>query len=493
MDPTRRSLLLAAGGGCLLSMLGCTPGEALTSLVGEHHESVSTPPDHAGIDVVGHVLNRCTFGVRPGDRAALLALGTTPETAVDAWFARQLDAAAIDDADCERLVRRYDSLGEPVGELYEYRPRVLLRELTSATVLRAARSERQLHEVMVEFWSDHFSIDITKGECAWLKVADDREVIRRHALGSFPAMLKASALSPAMLWYLDGRVNRAEHPGQKANENYARELMELHTLGVHGGYTQHDVMEAARCLTGWTVRDKEGFFKARVEFHAQMHDNGEKQVLGRLIPAGLGGKDLDLLLDIVAHHPSTARFVAGKLCRRFIADEPPVAAVDAVAGAFTASAGDIRSTLRALFKTPEFRTDPTLRGGRLKRPFHYLVSCLRALDAESDARPALTDYLGRMGHAPFQHPTPDGYPLASDAWTGTLMWRWQLATALARNRIGGTRVDVAALRTRFGSGERLAAHLLGRLPNNDERALLDTIAGEDDLALLLASPAFQRC
>jgi uncharacterized protein (DUF1800 family) len=493
MDPTRRSLLLAAGGGCLLSALGCSPGEALSALVADPHEPVCAPPDQAGIDLVGHVLNRCTFGARPGDRAAILALGATPEAAVDAWLARQLDVAALDDADCERLVRRFDSLGEPVGELYEYRPRVLLRELTSATVLRAARSQRQLHEVMVEFWSDHFSIDISKGECAWLKVADDREVVRRHALGSFPAMLRASALSPAMLWYLDGRVNRAEHPGQRANENYARELMELHTLGVHGGYTQRDVMEAARCLTGWTVRDKQGFFKARVEFHAQAHDDGEKQVLGRLIPAGLGGKDLDLLLDIVALHPATARFVAGKLCQRFIADAPPAAAVDAVAQTFTATAGDIRSTLRALFRTREFRADAAIRGGRLKRPFHYLVSCLRALDAETDARPALTDYLGRMGHAPFQHPTPDGYALASDAWTGTLMWRWQLANALVRNRLGGTRIDISSLRRRLGGDGGLAAHLLGRLPDDEERALLGSTDAADDLALMLASPAFQRC
>ena len=493
MKPTRRSLLLAAGGGCLLSALGCSPGEALSTLVSDKTVTAYSPPDQAGIDLVGHVLNRCTFGARPGDRAALFAVGATPELAVDAWLERQLDAGAINDAPCERQVRRYDSLGEPLGELYEYRPRLLLRELTSATVLRAAQSERQLHEVMVEFWSDHFSIDISKGECAWLKVGDDREVIRRHALGSFPAMLKASALSPAMLWYLDGRANRAEHPGQKANENYARELMELHTLGVHGGYTQQDVMEAARCLTGWTVRDKHGFFKARVEFHAEAHDDGEKLVLGRVIPAGLGGKDLDLLLDRVAHHPATARFIAGKLCQRFIADEPPAAAVNAVATAFVASAGDIRSTLRALFRTAEFRADPALRGIRLKRPFHYLVSCLRVLDADSDARPALTDYLGRMGHAPFQHPTPDGYPLAGDAWTGTLMWRWHLATALARNRVAGTRIDVAALSTRLGDPARLTAHVLGRLPNAEERALLSTTVGEDALALLLTSPAFQRC
>src|ERR1041384_25647 len=197
--------------------------------------------------------------------------------------------------------------------------------MVRAAVLRAVYSERQLYEVMVGFWSDHFNIDPGKGDCRWLKAWDDRAVIRKYALGdcglrepttlferlqtfwgggsgapktafNFPAMLRASALSPAMLWYLDGRANRKAGPSEKPNENYARELLELHTLGVHGGYTQKDVMEVARCLTGWTVRGKRQFSKATVEFQQRLHDDGAKEVLGQRIPTGLGERDLDRVL-----------------------------------------------------------------------------------------------------------------------------------------------------------------------------------------------------
>lgn len=234
--------------------------------------------------------------------------------------------------------------------------------------------------------------------------------------------------------------------------------------------------------------------KGRVEFHAELHDDGEKQVLGRWFPAGLGAKDVDLLIDLVADHPSTASHLATKLCRRFIADEPPPAAVALVADAFTASGGDIAATVRALLRCAEFRAeDPStaVRGGKLKRPFHYLASCLRACDADSDAGPALTQYLARMGHAPFQFPTPDGYPEVAGAWRGTLLWRWQLADTLAGNRVAGTRIERELLTTRAGGHEGLAAHLLGRRPDAAEREALR--AGDDPLALLLASPAFQRC
>src|SRR3989442_372228 len=179
------------------------------------------------------------------------------------------------------------------------------REMTRATILRAVWSERQLYEVMVHFWTDHFNIDCSKADCRWLKAADDRDVIRRHALGRFPDLLRASALSPAMLWYLDGRANRKQQDNDKPNENYARELLELHTLGIHGGYTQRDVMEVARCLSGWSVRSVKQLRKGSVEFHPGLHDDGAKLVLGRAIPAGLGQQDLDRVLEIVALHPAT--------------------------------------------------------------------------------------------------------------------------------------------------------------------------------------------
>jgi uncharacterized protein (DUF1800 family) len=487
MKPTRREWLASAI--ALSALYGCSSDELLERIGVAGKRAQLVPPNDASLDLASHVLQRCTFGVRPGDREALLALGATQVAAVDAWFAEQLAPASIEDAVCERAVRRYETLSEPIGELYEYRERILLQELTSATLHRAVHTRRQLHEVLCHFWSDHFNIDISKGECAWLKVADDREVIRRHALGSFHDLLHASALSPAMLWYLDGRVNKKQKAADKPNENYARELLELHTLGVDGGYTQQDVMEVARCLTGWTVRDRKGFFKGRVEFQAHLHDDGEKLVLGERLPAGLGAADIDRVIDIVARHPSTARHVARKLCARFIADGSP--AIEAVAAEFTRSQGDIAATLTALFRQPEFR-DSGVRGAKLKRPFHFMASCLRATEAETNCGPQLTEYLSRMGHAPFQHPTPDGYPEASAAWTGTLLWRWRLAAVLAHDEVPGTRIAAAALARRFDGDAALLAHLYGRAPSAEELAAIRD-AGEDALALALASPAFQRC
>jgi uncharacterized protein (DUF1800 family) len=495
---TRRRFLVAAGAGMAGAWsTGCRPFDLPGLGDPPPPSGPFAPPTGAAIDLVGHVLNRCTFGVRPGDRGELGRRGASDGEAVDAWLADQLRPEGIDDHLAESRVRAFGSVLEPRGELFEYKKPVLLRDLVRATLLRAVSSRRQLQEVMVEFWTDHFNIDASKGDCAWLKAADDREVIRAHALGRFSALLRASALSPAMLSYLDGRENKRSRPDEKPNENYARELLELHTLGVHGGYTQHDVMEVARCLTGWTVRGRDGFRKGAVEFRPEHHDDGEKAVLGRRIPAALGPGDLDRVLDLVATHPATGRHLAGKLCRRFIADDPPASVVEAVAAAFRASRGSIAATLSALFARPEFRGEPEdrapLRGAKLKRPFHYLVSALRATDAETDFGSPLVESLTAMGQAPFQYPTPDGYPTAPEAWRGSLLWRWKLAKSLGDGALPGTRIDFAQLRRRAGGDMGLMNHLLGRRPRPDEsRAWSSAGGGGAGLALLLAAPAFQR-
>ena len=207
--------------------------------------------------------------------------------------------------------------------------------------------------------------------------------------------------------------------------------MELHTLGVHGGYTQQDVMEVARCLTGWTILAKsdDGYSgkllsplkdRGKVTFRNDAHDDGAKRVLGEDIPAGLGKGDLDRVIDIVANHPGTAHFIATKLCVRFISDEPPASAVDVVALSFTESKGDIKTMLRTLFATAEFRESA---GAKFKRPFHYIVSALRATNAETDADRGIISYLERMGHVPFRNPTPDGYPARAAHWHATLLDR----------------------------------------------------------------------
>jgi uncharacterized protein (DUF1800 family) len=491
MNFSRRDFLRAGGGVMLAVASGCEQVQEslLSGMQGRPvRQGPFQPPTADSIDLISHALNRITFGSAPGDYARVRAMGATPEDALRAFLDEQLSPEKISDVACSRALHRLETLTQPAGEMFEYKEKFLLGEMTRATLLRAVFSERQLYEVMVGFWTDHFNIDVSKGDCKWLKASDDRDVIRTHALGKFPELLRASALSPAMLWYLDGRENRRQRGDDKANENYARELMELHTLGVHGGYTQHDVMEVARCLTGWYVRSKEKFFIGKVEFKREWHDDGAKVVLGQKIPAGLGEGDLDRVLEIVALHPETARHIATKLCRKFIADEPPTAAVDDVAAAFLSSRGDIPATLRALFAADDFQS---ARGTKFKRPFHFVVSALRATDADTDGGEAVENYLLRMGHAPFQYPTPDGYPEQASPWLGTLLWRWNFAVAVSQNKVAGTKIDLNTLNANLGGDDRLMAHFLGRTPSDlEKQAYHDSGAG---LALLLASPGFQRC
>jgi len=289
--PRRQFLKASASGAALLAATGCDQLPRELRMLFPPQAKASGPFQPSGqklIDPIAHALNRASFGARPGDYQRITRLGKTAEEAAAACLEQQLNPEKIEDDHAEYAARRFETLNEPLGELFEYQPDLLQNELMRATLARAVLSERQLYEVMVQFWSDHFNIDPSKGDCKWLKVADDREVIRKHALGKFPEMLRASALSPAMLWYLDGRANRRKTMADKPNENYARELLELHTLGVHGGYTQKDVMEVARCLTGWTVRsnDRAPYFQiGKVDFKADQHDFGAKEVLGERIAA----------------------------------------------------------------------------------------------------------------------------------------------------------------------------------------------------------------
>ena len=486
---SRRRFVELGGAIAAASALGCDEVPPQLGAVLSGNDARFAPPAGHDVDLISHVVGRLSFGPRPGDHARIRALDRSDERAVERYVSEQIAAERIDDATVTARLARYEELDASAGELYEYKEQVLLASLTRSALIRARYGERQLHAVMVDFWTDHFNIDSSKGDCRWLKAADDRDVIRAHALGSFPALLRASAVSPAMLWYLDGRVNRYASPGDRPNENYARELLELHTLGVHGGYTQRDVMEVARALSGWTVRSRREvvFGLGKVEFHHEWHDDGEKRILGRVLPAGQGARDLDAVIDLIALHPSTARHLATKWCRRFIADDPPAAAVGRVAATFVASRGNIASSLETLFATPEFAA---ARRTKLKRPFQFMVSALRATDAQTDGGPALHEMLRRMGHAPYQFPTPDGYADDQASWLGTLLWRWNFAAALAGNRIDGTRVRTDGLRASLGGESGVQAHLLGRLPTPAEREIL---AGTpDSLALLVASPAFQR-
>ncbi|MES2708502.1 MAG: DUF1800 domain-containing protein [Verrucomicrobiota bacterium] len=488
----RRDFLRFAGGaGALTWLTACDRLKELSARlpIGPGADSLAPfqVPAGAGIDLVSHTLNRLTWGPAPGEYGRVSTLGATPEECLERFVEEQLSPGEIGDFPTRAALARLEAIREPVMELFEYKPSQLDSELTRAAVIRASHSRRQLYEVMVGFWSDHFNIDSSKLDCRWFKTIDDRDIIRKHALGNFRDLLKASALSPAMLFYLDGRVNKCHAPGDRPNENYARELLELHTLGVHGGYTQGDVMEAARCLTGWTVTGREVKLGiGKVSFESAAHDPGSKSVLGRGIPPGGGAADLDQLLDIVATHPATANFLAVKLCRHFIADTPPETAVRAVAAAFTAGSGSIPQTLRALFRTEEFRT---ARGNKIKRPFHFIASALRATGSATSCGTGVRRALQVMGHAPFHYPTPEGPSPAGADWLSTLLCRWDFASQMANGSLKCTRTEAGKLTEYAGGRDGLLRHLFGRGPDADESAAAAGV--ESPLALALAAPAFQ--
>jgi Protein of unknown function (DUF1800) len=492
MHATRRSLLkTAALGSGLAALSSC--GRITTAVnrefFGEAVPDKLHPPEGIEIDPDFHLLSRAAFGPWPGDVESLKQQGQL------AWIEEQLHPETITDTACDLRAEQFESLYFSAGDAYEFRKPVLRDEITRHSLLRAIYSRRQLYEVMVEFWTDHLNIDLEKGDCIYLKPSDDRDVIRAHALGNFHDLIRASATSPAMLVYLDGKTNKVrKKTDDQPNENYARELMELHTMGVHGGYTQEDVREAARCLSGWTfdrnrflaMNQSESFFKP------DWHDDGAKKVLGHVIPAGVGPGDLDRLVEIVCSHPSTASFIALKLCRRFVSASPAESLVKRVAAEFTRTRGDIKCLLRLILTSSEFKSS---QGQLLKRPFKFMVSAMRALAADTQAEKSVLEPLQRMGHGLFQYPTPDGYSDDELPWMGTLMWRWNFGLALAGGNQPGVSVNLWPLRKSLGADKDTSAwfaHLIGRKPSSAE---LKAVTAPDDaqtVGLILASPAFQR-
>jgi uncharacterized protein (DUF1800 family) len=365
-------------------------------------------------------------------------------------------------------------------------PQQLVAELQASRILRAVYSERQLQEVMVDFWENHFNVFAAKGADRWLLVSYDRDTIRPNTFSKFKDLLVATAQSPAMLFYLDNfqsaspnaqqrrrplldgpmRARRQNQQGMPdaqqprpqqqqqrqrrgINENYARELMELHTLGVEGGYTQRDVQEVARCFTGWTIRAPRGAGGADSDagtffFNERMHDDGEKVVLGQKIPAGGGMRDGLMVLEILARHPSTAKFIATKLARRFVMDDPSPELIARISAAYTKSDGSIRETLRAVITSPEFNSQAAYRA-KIKTPFELAISAIRTLGGETNGGPAIHQWIARMGEPLYMYQAPTGYPDTAEDWvnTGSLLERMNFALALASNRIPGTRVDLS--------------------------------------------------
>jgi uncharacterized protein (DUF1800 family) len=401
-------------------------------------------------------------------------------------------------------------------------PQRVIIELAQEELLRAVYSERQLQEVMVQFWMNHFNIFAPKGADRWLVTSFERDTIRPYSMGKFQDLLLATAQSPAMLFYLDnwqsaapgttlgalaggpaprrlgsgqgsngaGRSAAFNRPpanqrnsqslrpqqaqqaqGKKSaggrkpglNENYGRELMELHTLGVSGGYTQKDVIEVARCLTGWSIDRPQlggGFV-----FRPQMHDYGKKVVLGHTIQAGGGMEDGLQVVHILAHQPATAQYISLKLCRRLVADDPPPSVVDRATKAFLKSDGDIRAVLKSILTSPEFFSQAAYRA-KVKSPLELVASSMRALGAETEAGPQAVQFIARMGEPMFQYQAPTGFPDRASTWinSGTLLVRMKYAMALAANRIRGTEINWSAWAAGNGSDPQHARlALLDRL------------------------------
>jgi len=341
---------------------------------------------------------------------------------------------------------------------------VVIGELQQAKLLRAVYSERQLQEVMTDFWFNHFNIYLNKDADQYLVTSYEREVIRPHALGKFKDLLVATAQNPAMLFYLDNwlsmgpksaaavaanlAANLAANKGKPAqaaglNENYGRELMELHTLSVSGGYTQHDVTEVARVLTGWTIQPLEQ--GAAFQFDPKKHEPGDKVVLGQTIPEN-GVNEGMQVLDILAHHPNTAKFIAKKLAVRFVADDPPPALVDRMAQKFLATDGDIREVLRTLFKSPEFWSAKAYRA-KVKTPFEFVVSSLRATGTDLNNAGPVVGILNKMGMPLYQMVPPTGYSMTASTWMNSeaLLDRVNYALTLSDGKVGGTNFDAGRL------------------------------------------------
>lgn len=562
----RRSLILS-----LLVATGCA--QAI------HRTAVDTPvfygwnePRELAVDQQAKLaLERLTYGMRTSD------LSETLHEGLDAWLSRQLTPENWTDQHGDSALARFSVLTMGIRDLVDSSPQqdVFVRrrrdelhlaasasyvmtaadsdrfrkmtalgnrrvnEYLSAKLVRAASTDKQLAEVMTDFWENHFSVFRGKMPTQFTLLEYDRDVIRPHALGRFRDLLGAVAHSSAMLYYLDnyqntadsGRITltsyraiaKAKSPAEAArlraaamkrrgglNENYGRELLELHTLGVDGGYTQQDVINVARALSGWTLqapREGGGF-----TFNAGGHDADGKIVLGHVLPAGRGVEDGEEVLDIVARHPATAHFIATKLVRHFVSDAPSSALVSRVAAAFMHSDGDIRQTMAELVSSPEFYARANVRA-KLKSPYELVASTYRLMAGHPDSLGRAVGLASQLGQPLYGHLTPEGWPDAADAWmnTGALLARINFGFNAAAGRLPGISLKAwppsAVLQHAPVSDvvDGLSAELFGGEMSPDTRAIL--VTGENPLAprekvvapgypelvgLALGAPEFQR-
>ena len=514
----------------------------------EPKSAVPAKPDDK---TILHVLNRIGFGARPGDVDRVREIGLAayidqqlhPERIPDTQLAARLAGFETLDKSSRDIAHNYylpaqmarqraqaarkndnsapaapgdnpNAPRTPEEMQLARKMREPLVELSEQKILRATYSDRQLEEVMTDFWFNHFNVFANKGPEQEYLTSYERDVIRPHALGKFRDLLEADAKSPAMLFYLDnwqsvdpngphpvngqyvrpyGRggffvprppqqnPNANQQQKRGLNENYGRELMELHTLGVDGGYTQADVVNVARAFTGWTIdQPRQG---GSYRFEPRFHDEGEKIVLGHHIRPGGGEKDGEQVLDILARHPSTAKFISTKLVRRFVSDTPPPALVDRTAQRFLETDGDIREVLKTILTSPEFFASDAYRA-KVKTPFEFVVSSLRATGSEvTDAMP-LVQQVAQLGEPLYRCQPPTGYADKAETWvnTGALLNRMNFALALVTGRMRGVTPGGAQVGAALG--------------NDVSASTASTIAKATDpnqvAALTLGSPEFQR-
>ena len=587
-------LLLLLSVACSSSALRTTPsGRPLTPVI---VVAPTEPREQTADQQVQQVLNRLGFGPRPGDVAKVRAMG------VDEWIGLQLAPDRIEDGAADRVVASYEMLARPTtelvamyeqgqvairkqqkmqaqqgdtsgkkdirAELLQANPQLrdqlrqnqrILGDVQSAKLARAVASERQLQEVMTDFWENHFTVFAGKGLDRIFIPAYDRDVIRPLALGKFRDLLGTVAKSPAMLFYLDQWQSAADstHPTLAAarpqrvgprrlpaaaqqgtgltmdqidriaqngnltaeqrkrleamtpeqrmqvvqqrvqqaaprkglNENYARELMELHTLGVDGGYTQQDIIEVARALTGWTMNPR---VNAEFVFRPEIHDAGRKVVLGHVLPAGRGLEDGEDVLDIVARSSATAHFIARKLAIRFVSDEPPKALVERAAQTFMKTDGDIREVVRTIVTSSEFFSRTAYRS-KVKSPFELVASTLRAVGAQADTTMRSAQIVGFLGAPIFGHQAPNGWPETGEAWmnSGAILNRINFGLGLAAGRFPGASVLQWSESERLQSATReqqvdaVVNAFLGGQASPDTRQIL--LSGENPLAAKLAA------
>ncbi len=384
---------------------------------------------------------------------------------------------------------------------------VVNQDLTEGKLLHAVYSDRQLQEVLTDFWYNHFNVFLDKGADRYMVTTYERDVIRPHVLGKFEDLLLATAQSPAMLFYLDNwqsvgpdtrpNIKPAQRRKNGLNENYGRELMELHTLGVDGGYTQKDVTEVARCFTGWTIREpqKGGGF----EFNDKQHDKGAKHVLGVTIPAGGGMGDGLKVIDILAHSPATAHFISKSLAIRFVSDNPPDELVNWMAKRFMETDGDLREVMRAMIYSPEFWNPANFRS-KVKSPLEMVASAVRAVNGDVDFANNLAGLMNQLGEPLYRKLEPTGYSNRSMDWlnSASLLARMNFAMALAQGKIQGVKVDAAQF---AGEPAQIEHKLLLTDASADAQAAIETgLAAQKPGAqsggmvagLTLGSPDFQR-